>query len=89
MYLVFYVRFICKGCVREKVCEDSRQLNTKAVFVGSSRVGFLQSETCVLYMTGMRRIRIGWKQLVFASVLQLRPSREILVKHSILLNCHI
>ena len=38
MYLVFYVGFICKGCVRERVCEDSRQLKTKAVFAGSSRV---------------------------------------------------
>ena len=38
MYLVFYVGFICKGCVREKVCEDSRQLKTKGVFAGSSRL---------------------------------------------------
>ena len=48
MYLVFHVGFICKGCERERererMCEDSRQLKTKAVFAGSSRVGFLRSE---------------------------------------------
>ena len=36
MYPIFYLGFICKGCVREKVCEDSRQLKTKVVFAGSS-----------------------------------------------------
>ena len=30
-----------------------------------------------------------WWQLVFASILQVRPSREILAKHSVLLFCHI
>ena len=89
MYLVFYVGFICKGCVRERVCEDSRQLKTKAVFAGSSRVGFPRSEACALHMTGMRRVRIGWRQLVFASVSQVRPSRKISAKHFVLLNCHI
>ena len=82
MYLVFYVRFICKGCVREKECEDSRQWKTKAVFVSSSRVGFLQSEAYALYMIGMRRVRIEWRQLVFASVSQVRPSHETLAKTS-------
>ena len=89
MYLVFYVGFICKGCVRERECEDSRKLKTKAVFAGSSRVGFPRSEACALHMTGMRRVRIGWRQLVFASVSWVRPSREIPVKHYILLNYHI
>ena len=46
MYHVFYVEFICKGCVWERVCEDSRQLKIKAVFMGSSQVGFPQSEAC-------------------------------------------
>ena len=30
-----FVRVVC-----ERECEDSRQLKTKAVFAGSSRVGF-------------------------------------------------
>ena len=76
MYLVFYVRFICKGCVREKECEDSRQWKTKAVFVSSSRVSIPQSDACALHMTGMRRVRTGWRQLVFASISRVRPSRE-------------
>ena len=38
MYPVFHVGFICKGCVRKRVCEDSRQLKTKAIFASSSRV---------------------------------------------------
>ena len=89
MYHVFYVRFICKGCVWERECEDSRQLKTKAVFAGSLRVGFPRSEACALHKTGMRRVRTGWRQLVFASVSRVRPSWEIPAKHSVLLNCHI
>ena len=91
MYLVFYMGFICKGCVweRERECEDSRQLKTKIVFAGSSRLGFLQSEACALHITGLQRVRTGWRQLVFASVSQVRPSREIPVKHYILLNNNI
>ena len=67
IYPIFHVGFICKGCVREResvcvcVCEDSRQLKTKAVFTGSSRVSFLQSEACALHMTGMRRVKTGWR----------------------------
>ena len=65
MYLVFYVGFICKGCVRERerererVCEDSRQLKTEDVFACNLRVSFLQSEACALHMTGMRRVGTG------------------------------
>ena len=40
-------------------------------------------------MTGMRRVRTGWRQLVFTSVSRVKPSRKIPVKHSVLLNCHI
>ena len=61
---------------RERVCEDSRQLKTKAVFVGSSQVGFLQSEACALHMTGMWRVKTGWRQLVFASKAFRRDTRE-------------
>ena len=71
------------------MCEDSRQLKTKVVFVGSSQVGLPRSEAYALDMIGMRRIRTGWRQLVFASVSCVRPSHEIPVKHSVLLNCHI
>ena len=48
---VFIVRVVC-----ERVCEDSRQLKTKEVFVGISRVAFLRSEACAQHMIGMRRV---------------------------------
>ena len=57
IYPVFYVGFICNGCVRERECEDLRQLKTKAIFAGSLRVGFPRSEACAQHMTGMRRVR--------------------------------
>ena len=75
--------------MRERVCEDSRQLKTKAIFVGSLQVNFPRSEACALHMIGMRRVRTGWRQLVFASVSCVRPSREIPVKHFVLMNFHI
>ena len=65
MYPIFHVIFICKGCVKERkkervcVCEDSKLLKTKAVFVGSSRVNFSRNDACVLHMTGMRKVRTG------------------------------
>ena len=40
-------------------------------------------------MTGMRKFRTWWRQLVFMSVSRVRPSREIPAKHSVLLNYHI
>ena len=89
IYPVFYMGFICKGCVWERECEDSRQLKTKVVFAGSSRVSFLRSDACAQHMTGMRRVRTGWRQLVFTSITRIRHSRKIPAKHSILLNCHL
>ena len=49
----FIVRVVC-----EREYEDSRQLKTKEVFTGNSRVAFLRSEACAQHMTGMRRIMI-------------------------------
>ena len=84
IYPVFYMRFICKGCVWERVCEDSRQLKTKVVFAGSSRVSFLRRDACAQHITGMRKVKTGWRQLVFMSVTRIRHSRKILAKTS----CH-
>jgi len=47
----FIVRVMC-----EKECENSRQLKTKEVFAGSSRVAFPQNEACAQHMTRMQRI---------------------------------
>ena len=79
-----FVRVVC-----ERECENSRQLKTKAVFAGSSRVGFPWSEAYALHMTGMQKVRTGWRQLVFVSVSWVRPSCEIPAKHFVLINCHI
>ena len=80
-----FVRIVCD---KERVCEDSRLLKTKGVFGDSLRVSFLRSDACALHTIGMRRVRTGWRQLVFASVSWVRPSCETPVKHSVLLNCH-
>ena len=74
---------------RDRECEDSKQLKSKVVFADSLQVGFLQSEACALHMTEMQRVKTGWRQLVFTSVSRVKPSREILMKHFVLLNCHI
>ena len=71
------------------VCEDSRQLKTKEVFVSNSQEAFSRSEACAQHMTGMRRVMTRWWQLVFTSVSRVRPSYEITMKHSILLFRHI
>ena len=89
MYPVFYVRFIRKGYVWERESEDLRQLKTKAVFAGSSWVSFPQSEVCALQMTEIWRVRTWWRQLIFVSVSQVKPSRKIPAKHSVLLNYHL
>ena len=86
LYPVFHVGFICKGYVWERerervcvcVCEDSRKIDNWSVFTGSSRVSIPQSDACALHMTGMWKVRIWWRQLVFASVSWVRPSCETL-----------
>ena len=53
----------------EKECEDSRQLKTKTVFAGSSRVGFPRSETCAQHITGMRRVNFRMETAGFRECL--------------------
>ena len=60
MYPVFYVGFLCKSCVYERECEDSRQIENQEVFAGRLRVVFPQNEVYAQHMTRMRRIMIGW-----------------------------
>ena len=49
----FIVRVMC-----EIECANLRQLKTKVVFAGSSRVHFPRSEACAQHITGMRRVMI-------------------------------
>ena len=51
----FIVKVVC-----ERKCEDSRQLKTKEVFVGSSQEAFLRSEACAEHMTRIQRVMTGW-----------------------------
>ena len=88
MYSVFYVGFLVR-VVRERDCKDSRQSEEQEVFTSSSQEAFPRSEACAQHMTRMRRVRTRWWQLVFASVLQVRPSHEIPAKHFILPICHM
>ena len=86
---LFHVGFICKGYVWEKVSVKTQgKLKTKAIFAGSLRVSFSWSDACALHMIGRRKVRIGWRQLVFASVSQVTPSRETPAKQSVLPDCH-
>ena len=89
IYPVFHMGFICKDWVWEKESVKTQgKLKIEAVFTGSSRVSFLRSDACALHMTGMRRVRTGWRQLVFANVSQVKSSRETPTKHFVLPDCH-
>ena len=57
-------------CVRERE-------NVKTQGKLKTKVFSRRSDACALHMTGMRRVKTGWTQLFFASVSQVRPSREI------------
>ena len=80
--------FVRVMCDREREFEDLRKLKTEVGFAGSLRVSIPRSDACALHMTGMRRVKTGWRQLVFVSVSRVRPSREIPAKHSVLLDYH-
>ena len=71
------------------MCEDSRQLKTKAVFISSPQASSSWSEACAQHMTGMQRVMTRWWQLVFANVSRVRSSRKIPTKHFVLLFFHI
>ena len=55
LYLVFIVRFNCKGCVieRESVCVKTQAIEDRRVLTGSSRLSILSNNACALHMTKM------------------------------------
>ena len=79
-------------CEREResvcVCVKTQGNEDWSIFAGSSQVSNLRSDACTLHMTGMRRVRTGKRQLCFTSVSRVKPSREIPMKHFVLLDCH-
>ena len=90
LYPVFHMGFICKGCMRERerVCVKIQGIEDWSVLAGSSQVSIPWSDACALHMTGMQRVRTVWRQLVFASISWVKPSRETPVKHSVLPDYH-
>ena len=66
-----------------------KQLKTDEFSRVARGLNISQNDTCALHMIGMRRVRTGWWQLVFASVSWVRPSCEIPTKHFVLPICHI
>ena len=75
-------------CVRERECVKTQGIEDWSVFTGSLWLSISWSDACALHMTGMRRVRTGWRQLVFASISRVRPSHETHTKHFVLSNCH-
>ena len=60
LYLIFIVRFNCKGCVIEKesVCVKTQAIEDRRIFVGSSQLSIPQNDAYALHMTRMQRVRI-------------------------------
>ena len=78
LYLVFIVRFDCKGCVLERECVKTQAIEDRRVHAGISHLSFPRSEACALHMTRMRRVSTGWRQLCLVNISQVRPSCEYL-----------
>ena len=84
LYPVFIVGFNCKGCVIERERVKTQAIEDRRVFAGSSWLSISWNDACALHITGMRRVRTGWRQLCFMSSSCARPSCEVLTKHSVL-----
>ena len=62
LYPVFIVGFNCKGCVWERECVwRLKQIEDWRVFVDSLWLSIPRNDACALHMTGMRRVRTGWR----------------------------
>ena len=88
LYPVFHIGFICKGCVWKIKSVKTQGIEDWSVFEGSLQLSIPRSDACALHMTGMRRVRIEWRQLIFASISWVRPSCETPAKHSVLPDYH-
>ena len=56
VYLVFIVRFDCKGCVLERESVKTQAIEARRFLAGSLRLSIPRSEACALHITGMRRV---------------------------------
>ena len=57
--------------------------------MSSSRLSIPRNDACALYMTKMQRVRTDGDNCVLRVACGVRSSREILAKHSVLLDCPI
>ena len=53
LYLVFIVRFNCKGCVLKKESMKTQAIEARKALASSSQLSIPRSEACVFHMTGM------------------------------------
>ena len=85
VYPVFHVGFHCKSCVRESVWRLKAKWRSKKF---SQVAHEMPSREVKHVISTWLECGESW-QLVFASVLRVRPSREIPAKRSVLPICHI
>lgn len=88
LYSVSYVGFYCKSCVWERMWRLKTHWRSKMF----SRVARKKPSCEVKHMPSTwLECKESWQmvRLVFTSVSQIRSSRKIPTKHSILSNCHI
>ena len=79
MYSIFFVGFLCMGCVWERVWKLKTSLKIKGVFTGSSQEDFPRSKAmCSAYDWNVKS-HDRWWQLVFASISRVRPACEYFV----------
>ena len=80
----FIVRVMC-----ERECEDSRLIEDQRCFRGElARSLPVKWSMCPTHDWNAKSYNRWW-QLVFTSVLRVKPSRETSTKHSVLPICHI
>ena len=89
IYHIFYVGFHCMSCVWERVWRLKHLLKKVWISREVSQEAFQRSEPRVEHMTGMWRVMTASFREYFAGISRVRPSREILAKHSVLLFWHI
>ena len=75
-------------CMRERMWR-LKQIEYWRDFVSSSRLSIPRNDACALYMTKMQRVRTDGDNCVLRLACGVRSSREILAKHSVLLDCPI
>ena len=88
LYPVFYVGFHCKSCVWESVWRFKASWRPNKFSRVAHEKPSVKWSMCLAHNWNAKS-HDRWWQLVFESVLHVRPSREISTTHSVLPICHI